>query len=142
MMEIAEEANGNIPNGQVVDEVNPRRDSSKDAPGIPERLRAARLERLLDQGQLGTRAGMPATSISLFESGKRTPNVDNLIRLANVLEVSLDYLTGRSDDPSSHVGGGGVPQHQLEVKRQLEQIELIARETRAWFGSQKRAPAS
>lgn len=69
-----------------------------------ERLRDAR-ERLrgLTQTQLAEKAGLPATSISHFENpeGTRKPSFDNLRRLANSLEVTTDYLLGRSDD---HVG--------------------------------------
>lgn len=69
-----------------------------------ERLRDAR-ERLrgLTQTQLAEKSGLPATSISHFENpeGTRKPSFDNLRRLANALEVTTDYLLGRSDD---HVG--------------------------------------
>ena len=66
-----------------------------------ERLRDAR-ERLrgLTQAQLAEKAGLPSTSISHFENpeGTRKPSFDNLRRLANALEVTTDYLLGRSDD--------------------------------------------
>ena len=68
------------------------------------RLRDAR-ERLrgLTQAQLAEKTGLPSTSISHFENpeGTRKPSFDNLRRLANALEVTTDYLLGRSDD---HVG--------------------------------------
>jgi transcriptional regulator with XRE-family HTH domain len=66
-----------------------------------ERLRDVR-ERLrgLTQAQLAEKAGLPSTSISHFENpeGTRKPSFDNLRRLANALEVTTDYLLGRSDD--------------------------------------------
>lgn len=68
------------------------------------RLRDAR-ERLrgLTQAQLAEKTGLPPTSISHFENeeGTRKPSFDNLRRLANALEVTTDYLLGRSND---HVG--------------------------------------
>lgn len=69
-----------------------------------ERLREAREKlRGLTQAQLAEKAGLPTTSISHFENpeGTRKPSFDNLRRLANALEVTTDYLLGRSDD---HVG--------------------------------------
>lgn len=69
-----------------------------------ERLRDAREKlRGLTQAQLAEKAGLPTTSISHFENpeGTRKPSFDNLRRLANALEVTTDYLLGRSDD---HVG--------------------------------------
>ena len=69
-----------------------------------ERLRDAR-ERLrgLTQTQLAEKTGLPSTSISHFENpeGTRKPSFDNLRRLANALDVTTDYLLGRSND---HVG--------------------------------------
>lgn len=69
-----------------------------------ERLRDAR-ERLrgLTQAQLAEKTGLPSTSISHFENpeGTRKPSFDNLRRLANALQVTTDYLLGRSND---HVG--------------------------------------
>lgn len=69
-----------------------------------ERLRHARETlRGLTQSQLAEKTGLPATSISHFENpeGTRKPSFDNLRRLANALDVTTDYLLGRSDD---HVG--------------------------------------
>lgn len=68
------------------------------------RLRDSR-ERLrnLTQAQLAEKTGLPSTSISHFENvdGTRKPSFDNLRRIATALDVSTDYLLGRSDD---HVG--------------------------------------
>ena len=35
-----------------------------------------------------------------YEAGTREPNMINLVALADALNVSLDYLCGRSDDPA------------------------------------------
>lgn len=62
---------------------------------FPERLRAARDLRGWSQSELGSRAGMPSSSIAHFEAGARKPSFDNLRRLANALAVTTDYLLGR-----------------------------------------------
>ena len=41
-------------------------------------------------------------SLQLYESGDGYPSVPGLISLANYFNVSLDYLVGRSDDPTRH----------------------------------------
>jgi len=53
----------------------------------------------LSQGDLASKAGLPSTSISHFESGTRKPSFDNLRRLASALDVTADYLMGRVDEP-------------------------------------------
>lgn len=65
-----------------------------------ERLRAARDLRGLSQGELAGRANMPPSSIAHFETGSRKPSFDTLRKLANALEVTTDYLLGRTDDPA------------------------------------------
>jgi transcriptional regulator with XRE-family HTH domain len=67
-----------------------------------ERLKYARETlRQLTQSDLASRAGLPSTSISHFENpaGSRKPSFDNLRRLANALDVTTDYLLGRTDNP-------------------------------------------
>jgi transcriptional regulator with XRE-family HTH domain len=65
-----------------------------------ERLRAARDMRGWNQGELAGAAKMPQTSIAHLESGSRKPSFDTLRRLAEALEVTTDYLLGRTDEPS------------------------------------------
>jgi transcriptional regulator with XRE-family HTH domain len=43
--------------------------------------------------------------ISHFETGVRAnASADNLVKLSNALEVSIDYLLGRTDDPTPRSG--------------------------------------
>lgn len=62
-----------------------------------ERLKAARNLRRMNQAELAAKAGLPAASVSHFESGPRKPSFDNLKALASALDVTTDYLLGRSD---------------------------------------------
>lgn len=66
-----------------------------------ERLKAARAMRGLNQAELAAKAGLPAASVSHFESGPRKPSFDNLKALASALDVTTDYLLGRSDTPEA-----------------------------------------
>ena len=74
--------------------------NAKPSQVFAERLKAARLMRELTQAELASRAGLPPTSIAHFEAGSRKPSFDTLRRLAGALDVSTDYLLGRSDDPA------------------------------------------
>ncbi|MBI1393904.1 MAG: helix-turn-helix domain-containing protein [Alphaproteobacteria bacterium] len=65
-----------------------------------ERLKAARDLRGLSQGELAERSGLPPSSIGHFETGSRKPSFDTLRKLANALEVTTDYLLGRTDNPA------------------------------------------
>jgi transcriptional regulator with XRE-family HTH domain len=66
-----------------------------------QRLRHVREDiRHLTQADLGKLTGLPATSISHFEKedGTRKPSFDNLRSLAKALDVTSDYLLGRTED--------------------------------------------
>lgn len=89
---------------------------------FPQRLRETRNLRELDQAALGGLAGIPATSISHFESGKRKPSLDNLRKLADALQVSIDYLLGRTENVSAHLSAA-LYRHEDEMSR--EDLELM-----------------
>ena len=65
-----------------------------------ERLRAARYMRDWSQGNLAARAALPPSSIAHLEAGSRKPSFETLRRLAIALDVTTDYLLGRTDDPA------------------------------------------
>ena len=64
---------------------------------IAERLKARRVMMRLTQAELANAIGIPATSISHFESitGTRKPSLENLVKLAYYLRVTTDYLLGK-----------------------------------------------
>ena len=37
-----------------------------------------------------------------YKSGKKLPTLQNLLKIADYLNVSVDYLLGRTDNPNSH----------------------------------------
>jgi transcriptional regulator with XRE-family HTH domain len=66
---------------------------------FPRRLRSAREMRELSQLELADRARLQQAAVSLYESGARRPSLRNLRRLSEALEVTTDYLVGRSESP-------------------------------------------
>lgn len=63
---------------------------------LSQRISTLRHERELTQSGLAEM--LPATrgAIAQWETGKSTPGVDSLTRLAQIFQVSVDYLLGRS----------------------------------------------
>jgi transcriptional regulator with XRE-family HTH domain len=64
-----------------------------------ERLKELIKQKGLEQKQLGERIGVPQQTINSWFRGQATPKLSKLCELADALNVSLDYLVGRSDDP-------------------------------------------
>jgi transcriptional regulator with XRE-family HTH domain len=62
-----------------------------------ERLRKTREDKGLSQQDLAERAGIQASAVSHFELGRRLPSFDNIRRLADALNVTADFLLGRTD---------------------------------------------
>lgn len=62
-----------------------------------ERIKELRLEKSLTQTQLGEIIGVKHFSIYSYEKGRACPEMKGLVALADYFEVSIDYLTGRSD---------------------------------------------
>lgn len=61
------------------------------------RLRTLRKEKELTQKALGEKIGVGRTTISEYESGKIVPRQDGLVKLAEILDVTVDYLTGNHE---------------------------------------------
>lgn len=72
--------------------------SSPESKIFCERLRAVREKRGLSQADLASRSDLQPSAVSHFETGRRAPSFHNLRRLADTLEVTIDYLLGRVDD--------------------------------------------
>lgn len=52
------------------------------------------------QKELAEAIGVTANTISYFCSGSRTPNIEQLIKISDYLNVTTDYLLGRTNDPN------------------------------------------
>lgn len=61
------------------------------------RLKELRKEKELTQKELAEKLGVGRTTISEYESGKIVPRQDGLVKLAEILDVTVDYLTGNHE---------------------------------------------
>lgn len=58
-------------------------------------IKRLRKNKGLKQQQIADEIGVNRGSYSNWEKGKREPSFENLVKLADLLEVSLDWLFGR-----------------------------------------------
>ena len=68
---------------------------------ISEKIRALRKEKGLKQAQVAEICGVTDDAVGLWERAKRIPDLDNLILLADVFDISLDVF--RQDAPTLNV---------------------------------------
>ena len=60
-------------------------------------LKELRKEKKLTQTELASKLDISQKSYSNWESGKAEPTLDNIIKLANILNTTTDFLLGRTN---------------------------------------------
>lgn len=65
--------------------------------GLSERLLAIRKEKKIAQGELAKKVGIHTNILGRYERGETTPNIEMASKLADSLNVSVDYLIGKTD---------------------------------------------
>lgn len=71
------------------------------------RLKMIRAEANMKQKEFAQKLGIATTTYSGYESGKHEPNIEFLIKIADMFELSLDYVVGRS------VNKGGIADDEV-----------------------------
>lgn len=84
---------------------------------LGERLKALRTENHLRQDQGARLVNVEKSSISMYETGMRQPSYTTLVRLADVFNVTTDYLLGRTN--SSPVDLSGLTAAEVAMINQL-----------------------
>jgi transcriptional regulator with XRE-family HTH domain len=67
---------------------------------LAERVRRQRMALGLTQTELAGQTGIPIPNLSRIEHGRQSIYIERLVDLAGALQVSTDYLLGRTDDPA------------------------------------------
>ena len=66
-----------------------------------ERLKSLRKKYGYTQVSLAETLGVSKGTVAMWETGKRTPDFETLIRLSDLFDVRTDYILGKSNDSSS-----------------------------------------
>lgn len=66
------------------------------------RLRSVRTFRKLTQQNMADALNISLNGYQKYEQAERSPSLDCLVRIADILDVSLDYLLCRDDFIESH----------------------------------------
>lgn len=66
------------------------------------RIRTARQFHRLTGEQLAEKIGIAVDSLRHIENGVRSPSFQLIERISDILDVSLDYLAGKTDSPLEH----------------------------------------
>lgn len=85
-----------------------------------DRLKTARVSKGLSQVDLAKKAGIHITNISRYERGENKPTTVVLTKLADVLEVSTDFLMNGSVDEKAN-----ATLKNVELLKQFKQVEEL-----------------
>lgn len=95
-----------------------------------ERLKLLRNEHDMSQQKLADLLGLRQSTVAMWEKGKNSPAYETLINIANIFNVSIDYLTGQKAAKSAHripVLGyvrAGVPTEAVQEVLDYEDVTL------------------
>lgn len=94
------------------------------------RLRELRKSKGLTQSQLGSKINVTKVSISCYESGVRTPNLETFVDIVNALDTTPEYLLGldvkvvaEEDEMYSIV----LPKTDIQIIKELSNNEELIR---------------
>lgn len=68
------------------------------------------------QDQLSKLLGISRAALSHYEKNRREPDFKTLTKLADIFHVSIDYLIGRTNNPTSHL--------DKEIRNFADQVDL------------------
>ena len=91
------------------------------------RLKELREERRLSQDGLALKLNVSQSTISAYEVGDRTPDLETLIAIAQFFGVSPDYLAGQSD-LKQQIRQSDLNSSELEHLRIYRQLSDMDRE--------------
>ena len=88
--------------------------------GLPEKLRELRVKSGLSQRIVAQKLDVSPSIISSYETGERTPSVENLLLLSYLYRCSTDYLLGRETiSPKLTIAVEGLTPKQVQLLTEL-----------------------
>lgn len=71
--------------------------------GLGQNIKAARKKAGLTQKQLAEKIGVAPITIQQYENGSREPRIATIGKIADALDVTADYLAGRTRGPHTRI---------------------------------------
>lgn len=65
---------------------------------LSKRIRELRQERNMTQHELAAMLHVHRATVAGYETKDRQPHFDTVVQIANIFEVTTDYLLGRTDE--------------------------------------------
>lgn len=92
---------------------------------FPTRLKELRKKKKLTQSELGEKVGVKQNTFTNWENGKREPSLENIIKLAKILDTTTDDLLGAINVDTK---GGGMATFTERLKALRQKNNLTQKE--------------
>ena len=92
---------------------------------LGQRVRAARRMRNITAEILAKTIGITVESLGHIECGARKPSLQTLYNMALTLDVSMDYLVGRTLSPSETVVHSSLTESNLTAEQEKLLMDLV-----------------
>ena len=87
---------------------------------LPIKLKDLRIKHGLSQKQVADKLNLSPSIISGYETGERTPSVENILALSYLYKCSTDYLLGKpTDNPFINLDTKGLTNIQIQAIQNL-----------------------
>ena len=98
---------------------------------ISQRIEELRSKNGISRPAMAAALGFPKISIEKFETGRLTPNQEQQKKMAEYFGVSVEYLRGESNDPTTMDNwlSGNVPEDEPEVVIQPKKTIVASAES-------------
>lgn len=90
-----------------------------------QRIREARQYRGWTADVLAEKVGLAAESLRHIENASSKPSLQTLFKIATELDVSLDYITGRTPNLSSAISGSYSKDYGLSEQQQRMVQDMV-----------------
>lgn len=80
---------------------------------LNERLNKIRKNRAIKQQKMANSINVALRTYQEYEEGSRKPKLETLVKIGDVLDVSVDYLLCRDEFMKSH---GRSPEDEINIK--------------------------
>lgn len=87
---------------------------------LPKKLKALRDERGWFQKHVADKLNIKSNTLSGYENGTRSPDPEMLVRIAELYNVSVDYLLGREGNPLDY--------YKNKIVTEFPDIDLMFRD--------------
>lgn len=108
-----------------------------------DRLRLLRKKHSLTQVQFAQKLNVANGTVAMWETGKREPDFDTILRIADFFHVSVDYLLGRDTEKPTPMNGSGLSEIRKDFMGLVDRLtpdqqQLLLAQLQAWTEQNQR----